>query len=488
MKAIIFARVSTEEQKKEGFSLPAQIIKMREYCNRKVIAIKSEYEVDESSTKDERKKFEEIIEEIRQSKEKIVLVNETIDRLQRSFKESVILDELRKQDKVEIHFLRENLIISVASNSADLLRWDMGVMFARSYVLQLSDNVKRAQEQMLRSRTYPSRPSFGYKRELINKNDKDSKTEIVVDEYASEIVKKAYELYATGAYSLDLLREKLKKDYGVNWSHGWTDKILKDHFYYGIMTWKGKQYAHKYPPLITKALFDQVQQVKASFNKKRFKFAGLPYIYRGLLRCGHCGLSITPEKHKGHVYYHCTQYNGSHNAQWIREEEITNQLGKVFKSLQLPEDTLKQIVEALNTTHQGKMSFRDEQYKKLTNDHDTYSKRIEKLYLDRLDGRITDDEYDKFYQSFREQLSEIDTRLAMLQEAEDNYYVTAKYILDLANRAYDLFISSELEEKRQLIKLVLLNLKLDGKIVHFEANKPFDTLLSYKDYPLMLRG
>lgn len=100
--------------------------------------------------------------------------------------------------------------------------------------------------------------------------------------------------------------------------------------------------------------------------------------------------------------------------------------------------------------------------------------------------RITDDEYDKFYQSFREQLSDIDTRLALLQEAEDNYYITAKYLLDLANRAYELFESSELEEKRQLIKLALQNLRLEGKTVRFEAIKPFDVLLNYNDYQSQL--
>jgi len=59
--------------------------------------------------------------------------------------------------------------------------------------------------------------------------------------------------------------------------------------------------------------------------------------------------------------------------------------------------------------------------------------------------------------------------------------------LDLANRAYDLFVGSELEEKRQLIKLVLQNLRLEGKTVRFEAIKPFDTLLNYKDYQPLLR-
>ena len=100
------------------------------------------------------------------------------------------------------------------------------------------------------------------------------------------------------------------------------------HFFHGIMIVKGKSYPHRYPTIISQTLFEKVQQVKASYNKKPFKFAGKPYIYRGLIRCAHCGLAITPEKHKGNVYYHCTQYNGKHGAKWLREEAITEQLGR----------------------------------------------------------------------------------------------------------------------------------------------------------------
>ena len=75
----------------------------------------------------------------------------------------------------------------------------------------------------------------------------------------------------------------------------------------------------------------------------------------------------------------------------------------------------------------------------------------------------------------------MDTRLGMLQDAEDNYYITAKYLLELANRDYDIFKSSELEEKRQLVKLVLSNLRVEGKMVRYEAIKPFDSILDYSD-------
>jgi predicted ribosome quality control (RQC) complex YloA/Tae2 family protein len=101
---------------------------------------------------------------------------------------------------------------------------------------------------------------------------------------------------------------------------------------------------------------------------------------------------------------------------------------------------------------------------------------------------ITDDEYDKFYQSFREKVSEIDTQLSMLQEVEDNYYLSAKYLLELANRAYELFESSEVEERRQLIKLVLSNIRVENDLVRYDAIKPFDTILNYDHRLSLLLG
>ena len=265
MKAIVLARVSDKKQD----SNEAQITRLSDYIKFKNLEVWETVEIEESSTKGDRKKFQEVIKKIEDSKEPIALVVDTVDRLQRSFKESVQLDDLRKAGKIEIHFYRENLVIHKDSNSADLLRWDMAVMFARSYVLQLSDNVKRKQEQMLRDGIYPSKPPFGYKR--IPREDDKNKTKIVIDDYASKLVKKAYELYATGAYSMDLVRKKLKEDYGVDWSKGFLDQVLKNGFYCGFMTWKDKVYPHKYDLVVSKALFEQVQELKASFNKKRRK-------------------------------------------------------------------------------------------------------------------------------------------------------------------------------------------------------------------------
>ena len=101
--------------------------------------------------------------------------------------------------------------------------------------------------------------------------------------------------------------------------------------------------------------------------------------------------------------------------------------------------------------------------------------------------RITNNKYDTYSQSNRDKIAELDARLAVLQEAEDNYYITATYLLELANRAYDLFKSSEVEERRQLLKLVLQNLRVEGKEVRYDLIKPFDTILVYADSKSWLR-
>ncbi len=93
---------------------------------------------------------------------------------------------------------------------------------------------------------------------------------------------------------------------------------------------------------------------------------------------------------------------------------------------------------------------------------------------------ITESDYDEFYTQLREQRDDVATRLEKLQEAEDNYCLTAKYVLNLADRAYDLFISSEVEEKRQLITLVLQDVKMDGKKIVYDVQKPFDLMIRSK--------
>lgn len=160
------------------------------------------------------------------------MVADTIDRVQRSFKESVVLDNLRKEGKVEIHFMREGLVLNLKSNSADILRWDMGVMFARSYVLQLSDNVKRSKEEALKKGVCIGRAPLGYLRVVDERGEKT----IIPDPATKALVQEMFSQYATGDFSLKSLTAFVK-DIGLTTSNGrplvksQIESMLKKPFY-----------------------------------------------------------------------------------------------------------------------------------------------------------------------------------------------------------------------------------------------------------------
>ncbi|MGH2612508.1 MAG: hypothetical protein ACRDFB_05605, partial [Rhabdochlamydiaceae bacterium] len=166
------------------------------------------------------------------------------------------------------------------------------------------------------------------------------------------------------------------------------------------------------------------------------------------------------------------------DIEWLREEEITKQFAQLLKRIQIPEEVLSEIIESLKTVHKGKSEFREEQFTQLNQEKDKYAKRLENMYKDKLDGCITADEYDKLYKEFRAKIEETDLKLSNLQKAEDDYYLTTGYLLELTNKACELFESSEIEEKRQLLKLIVQNPVLDGRIVKYSLLKPFDTILN----------
>lgn len=480
MKAILIARVSTEEQKEAGNSLPAQIARLERYCDNKQFVILKMFSYDESAYSDDRIEFDRIIDFILVQKEKIVVCCDKVDRLSRNIfdKRISVLYEKALNDEIELHFISDGQIINSRISAVEKFQFGINLGLAKYYSDAISDNVKRAIEQKISRGEWPGKAPYGYQNiELENGN-----VDIVVDKYAACIVQKAFELYATGTYSIELVCKKLKEEHGIDWRVNYLHKIFNNPFYHGQMRIKKKHYKHRYPALITLELFEQVHRIQKGYsNKRRFKHAGQPYIYRGLLRCATCNLAITPEKHKGYVYYHCTQYNGRHDAKWLREEAITEQFAQVFKKLQMPPEVLHEIVTTLNQLNADKAAFREQELKKLTREQKELSLVLDNLYVDKLKVRITEEEYTKFYQSFRQQLTDVNTRLERIQEADSSYYITAKYLLELANRAYDLFMSSEVEEKRLLIKLVLQNLKLDGEKVVWEAQKPFDAMINYSE-------
>jgi len=483
MKAIILARVSDKKQD----SNEAQLSRIVLYAESKGLEKWKVFELEESSTRGYRKKFQEIIDIIIKSKETIALVVDTIDRLQRSFKESVTFNELRKEGKVEIHFYRENLVINKKSNSADILRWDMGVMFAKSYVLQLSDNVKRKQDKMREDKEITGAPPIGYK-SIYNDNPfRVRRVDVVPDEKAHYIVK-IFTEYAKGDVSVQTLSDRMyaegfKSKIGVQVNHAMIFKILNDTFYWGEAYSRTHKlrYAHKYQPIISKDLFDKCQEVMERHNKVPTKYASLPFMFRGLVVCGKCGGVVGGQLKKGkYVYYSCSGYKEC-KRDYVTETELVGQVYGVLDSLKLSDKRIEEITADLKKIGENENVFYRTNINELKAEYDRYDGRIKKMYEDRLDGRITEEMYDSYLRDYKAKQSEILGKMQDHSNADQHFYLTANMTLNMAKRAKEIFISSEPEEKRQFLGFLLQNCVLNGKKLDFSLRSPFNLIANYSD-------
>lgn len=480
MKALILARVSSEEQENNN-SLPAQLENITQYAKNKGFEIDPAliFKIVESSTKDTRKEFEKIIELINHSKEPLALITDTVDRLQRSFKESVVLDGLRKQGKLEIHFYREGLIVHKDSNSADLIRWDMGVMFARSYVLQLSDNIKRSIEKKLRNGEEIGHISIGYKRVVI-----DGKKQVVIDTDRAHHVQNAFKLYSTGNYSIQQITRFMASEGLTNpktnkpLANSKIHELLRDRFYVGIIEHKGKDYPHKYHHLIDLDTFNMCQVVRDNWHKKPFKYATKPFVFRGLIKCGYCGCTVSTDRKKDkYNYLCCSKYKGNCEGIRVREEVVTSQIEDVFKSIQLPEHVLIDLKDKVAKSSEAEKEMHKLAIQSLRNEYDQVLKKLHNLLDLRINESITTTEYDEKARELKERQTEINIMLEQRTSADQNFGLTLITMLDLAQKAHELFKSSKEDQKRKLINLLLSNLVLKGDKLQYTIARPFDVIV-----------
>ncbi len=489
MKAIILARVSTKEQE-EGHSIDAQVTRLQEYCQRKEMKVLEVFKIIESSTQGNRKEFHEMLEFAKSQKEIVAIVCDAVDRFQRSFKETVLLDGYRNEGVIELHFNREGLIINKTSPGTQILQWNMAVLMANAYVLSLSDNVKRSINHKVKNGEWIGKAPVGY---INTKHPSTGKSQITVAKEKGYIVKRLFEEFGQGGRSVREMAA-LAKQWGLvthkgkSLTHSNVHELLQNPFYYGAMRVKGEVKPASHEPLISKALFDRCQEIRTGWHKKPFKYSDKQFTFRGLIKCDHCGCTISSDRKKGkYVYLSCSKSKGPCEGRRIREEVALEQIQEAFRSFQIPIPILEAIKDHLNQSAQNKKVYHQEAIKRITRDYDLIQMKLENLVDLRLEGRITPDHYDKKCSQLKDKQHSLAEELKAHTDADEKFNITLFTLLDLTARAYNLFLSSKPEQKRQLINLTLSNLKLNKATLGYTIRKPFQLFTERASCSEMLR-
>ena len=162
----------------------------------------------------------------------------------------------------------------------------------------------------------------------------------------------AFELYAKNGSRLEdtanfLAQSGIHSKNGKRLHRDRISFILSNPFYYGHFRYAGEIYEGKHQPVITKKIFDKAQEVLKERGRPHHKPKNEPKAFCSLLSCAECGMGITAEVQKGHVYYRCTKKRGNCSQPYVREEKLDRQLSAMLQKFSLPEDWAEGLREMM---------------------------------------------------------------------------------------------------------------------------------------------
>lgn len=468
-------------------SLDAQNTRLIEYAKRKNLEVIKTFQLVESSTQGDRKKFQEMINFCKKQKDTIAILADAVDRMQRSFKESVMLDELVRKEKIELHFLRENMIIGKNANTINIMQWDFAVLGAKSYVLQLSENVKRSLEYKAKGGEITSSAPIGYQ----NYRDEMGKARVRLHPVFAPLVTRMFEMYSLGRTSIKELR-KFAEYHNMTGKNGKIistsniHKMLQNPFYFGMMRWKGTLQPHIYPPLISQELWERCQEIRTGIKaqNKPFKYAAKEFLYRGLIKCANSGKICSCEVKKGQFEY-VVCYTKDGKRKYISERDVTDQIAYILHSIKFPDEMVKSLHAHLKASKDAEIKFRDSELAKLRQDLSITINRLDRLCNLFLDDMIGKDVYQTKNEELILEKNKLEAQILAHSSADDDFNSLISELIDIANNSWDIFLKSpDINLKRNLIKFVFRTLEINEGKLGYALAFPYDKLSNLSSNPL----
>jgi len=456
-----YIRVSTVKQG-SGVSLQEQKEAIIRYAERHTLNIIEWFEEQETAAKQGRPLFNKMMKLLKERKANGVIFHK-IDRGTRNYRDWASIDDLIASGS-ELHFAHESLDMNTR---AGRLTADMLVALATDYIRNLREEAIKGLYGRLKQGLYPFYAPIGY----INTGGGQIKS---IDKIRAPLIRKAFELYASGKYNLESLTETMRK-LGLRNSRGnfihltGMALILHNPFYTGVIKIKGKTYPGKHEPLISPKLFMEVQKIlKGKTNTRIIKH---DFIFSRRIKCSECNYSLIAEKRKGHTYYRCQTKDCPTKS--IREELINELVMETLHQIkfnpaedEILNELLIQAQVNWTETQKGLEESLQMQGKKL-------ALKLERLTFAYLESVIDKAQFEDKKGQIMIELQELKRNEGHFESQKEVIFKKAKNFLGLLKDLKKSFIIATNEEKRKILKFITSDLKLQGKNLMITMQSPF---------------
>ena len=469
-----YIRVSTAKQGTKGSSLQEQRSAIIAYAARHGLEIREWFEERETAAKRGRPIFNQMLDLLVRKRVSGVIIHK-IDRSARNLKDWVDLVELIERG-LEVHFAHESLDLK---SRGGRLTADIGAVIAADFSRNNSEETRKGIQGRLKQGLYPMPAPIGY-------IDQGRGLPKLPDPIMGALVRRTFELYATGDYNLRQLGQEvyglgLRNRQGGRVTRNGFSKLLNNEFYIGIIYVRKTDERHQgvHEPLITVDLFQQVRAVLR--GRKVQTSVKHDYAYRRLITCATCGYRLIGERQKGHVYYRC--HTRSCPPTCIREMSVDEQAAAALMCVKLPPDDYQKIAREL----EGMLGERQQQI-----DQERQKLQLRLGQIDAKLGRLIDAFIDQMIEGplyvdrkawlLRERVA-VTEMLRQCGTAEDPFRVRVTHYLELLSGLIQSHKSVSLEGRRDLLKSVTSNLRADQKKLLFDWKSGFLPLIDNKKTP-----
>lgn len=341
VRAAIYVRVSTDDQRDNGYSIDSQLRTIKEYCEKNNYSIIDVYNDAGYSGKDlMRPEMQRLLKDIKAKKiDKLIAIK--VDRLTRNNYDGFWLLNYCEEHDVKIELILEPYDVSTANGE---MIFGMNLVFGQRERKEIGTRTKRAMEEMALKHVHPSKAPYGY---IRNAGTGFLEIEPVEKEVVKEIFKLCKEGHSTRNIATILKDNNAYLKRG-NWHSERVYKILTNSIYIGVFEY-GKYKRKKQDILRVENYCEPIIDIetwnstrKNLERNKHSNYGEHIHLFTGIVKCPECGkiLSSTNSyKNSGtpneKVYYHLTCKNPNCKAKGLHysSDKIEKKLGRILNEL-----------------------------------------------------------------------------------------------------------------------------------------------------------
>ena len=460
-KALIYCRVSTEEQVQQGYSLEAQ----EKFCRQ--FALSNSYEVagvyrDEgkSGTNLDRPALQELLSRVQQEKIIAAVIVQETDRLARNTKDHLTIRALLQKLGTKL--------ISVAQPMLDDSPEGRMVDTIIASVNQFQSDVNarkimKGMQEKFDSGCWPGWAPLGY----LNKILPNNRRIVVTDPQNFHLIRSGFKMYLTGNYSVSAIASMLYKK-GVHSRSGkricntvMTD-MLKNPFYARLMRWDGKERIGKHKPMISLGEHRRILGILEQRNYHASRSRKHQFLLTGFVFCNICGQRYTAEIHprKNKAYYHCTlsmkRIHGvghTNKGQNVEIHDLEKQVQRQFKGIEFSKSLISNICQKLQKVYMDQRRSNEAQKRLFYNQKLAIERKRDIVEEKLIEGVISNRDFIRIRDKYQTQLGQIQYQLDDLENRRQLDIEGIREILSLTRNTHETYIEASKPLKRLYLGL-----------------------------------